>query len=109
MGQLSCALCRGMPHTPCRCLLHVGCPSHRLACSGHERPFRTLQEQRAHFRSDWHRLNVRRRLQHRPRLDEDAFEALMETNDAVRQLCALLCAGVDQDAAAPDSPSSCRR
>lgn len=55
-----------------------------MGCTGEEQPFETVQEQREHFKSDWHRFNVRRRLQHKPAVGEDAFEALMENNDAVR-------------------------
>ena len=36
--------------------------------------FASVAEQRAHFRSDWHRCNVRRRLGGRPALGEAEFE-----------------------------------
>eukprot|EP00873_Tetraselmis_striata_P024606 jgi/Tetstr1/444870/TSEL_032712.t1 len=39
--------------------------------------FETPNEQRAHFRSDWHRLNLKRKLGGRPALSEAEFERLV--------------------------------
>lgn len=36
--------------------------------------FSSVEEQRAHFRSDWHRFNVRRKLHGRPVFTEEEFE-----------------------------------
>ena len=40
--------------------------------------FSDLQEQRAHFRSDWHRYNVKTRLKGGAAVNESAFSHLIE-------------------------------
>ncbi|GAQ84657.1 hypothetical protein KFL_001990100 [Klebsormidium nitens] len=40
--------------------------------------FESLEEQRAHYRSDWHRLNVKRRLSHKDPLSLESFESMVE-------------------------------
>lgn len=37
----------------------------------------SVSEQRSHFRSDWHRYNLKRKLDGHPPLDEAAFEELL--------------------------------
>ncbi|KAK3277217.1 hypothetical protein CYMTET_14762 [Cymbomonas tetramitiformis] len=49
-------------------------------------------EQRVHFKSDWHRLNVRRKLSRRPPISESAFEASLEEGDEVSSI-----SGSDED------------
>ena len=41
---------------------------------GSDQAFGSAAEQREHFRSDWHRLNVRRRAAGRAALSEEEFE-----------------------------------
>ena len=40
--------------------------------------FATTAEQRLHFKTDWHRLNVKRRTAGHSPLSEDQFEAMLE-------------------------------
>lgn len=47
--------------------------------------FATPSEQRAHFKTDWHRFNVKRRLNKQPALSEDNFERLLEEAAEVRR------------------------
>eukprot|EP00897_Mesotaenium_endlicherianum_P009008 jgi/Mesen1/8135/ME000437S07227 len=49
-----------------------------LACHICGESFSSLQEQRGHFKSDWHRLNLKRQLARRAPLSEEAFEALAD-------------------------------
>ena len=46
--------------------------------------FESYAEQREHFKSDWHRYNVRRKLAGRLPLDEEEFERFLGENDEVR-------------------------
>lgn len=48
--------------------------------------FLTPEEQRAHFKTDWHRNNVRRRLDKRPPLSEAEFEKLVEDDAAMSSI-----------------------
>ena len=43
--------------------------------------FQSVAEQRAHFRTDWHRCNVRRRLNGRPALGEAEFERFISQQE----------------------------
>lgn len=55
--------------------------------------FETAGDQRAHFKTDWHRLNVKRRLAARAPLSEEEFEQLLDNPHEVRfsfQICTLL-------------------
>ena len=54
-----------------------------LACRiGVDSPaFATADEQRAHFKTDWHRYNVKRRLAGLPHATETQFLALIENDD----------------------------
>ncbi len=45
-----------------------------------------MEEQRTHFRSDWHRYNVRRKLQGRPVATEEDFERSMQHDDGVSSI-----------------------
>ena len=40
--------------------------------------FEDLLEQRQHFKLDWHRYNLKRKLNNLPRISEDDFNALIE-------------------------------
>lgn len=44
-------------------------------------PFTSAEEQRAHFKTDWHRYNVKRRLAGLPHSTEAQFTALIENED----------------------------
>ena len=48
--------------------------------------FETPEDQRIHFKTDWHRLNVRRRVARQDPLTEDQFEQLLEKGSDVRSL-----------------------
>lgn len=37
----------------------------------------SISEQRVHFKSDWHRYNLKRKLAGKPPIDEGSFEALL--------------------------------
>ncbi|KAG2493331.1 hypothetical protein HYH03_008466 [Edaphochlamys debaryana] len=50
-----------------------------VTCPG----FATPQEQRAHFKTDWHRYNVKQRLAKRPAVSEEAFEKVLEQGTEV--------------------------
>lgn len=45
--------------------------------------FSTPAEQRAHFKTDWHRYNVKRKLAKQPPISEEQFEAMIEQEDEV--------------------------
>lgn len=45
--------------------------------------FPTLAAQRAHFRSDWHRYNVKRRLAGLPRVSESEFDSMLDGDAAL--------------------------
>ncbi|KAG2450545.1 hypothetical protein HYH02_005046 [Chlamydomonas schloesseri] len=49
------------------CGIGVGCPG-----------FASPQEQRQHFKTDWHRYNVKRRLAKQPAVSEEQFERVLE-------------------------------
>ncbi|KAG2440909.1 hypothetical protein HXX76_003762 [Chlamydomonas incerta] len=49
------------------CGIGVGCPG-----------FSSPQEQRQHFKTDWHRYNVKRRLAKQPAVSEEQFEKVLE-------------------------------
>jgi hypothetical protein len=46
--------------------------------------FANLQEQRQHFKSDWHRYNVKRRVDRKSAVTEQEFERLLEEEAEVR-------------------------
>jgi hypothetical protein len=46
--------------------------------------FSSLPEQREHFRSDWHRFNIKKRLAKQPAVSEEQFEKLLEQHTEVR-------------------------
>ncbi|XP_043851457.1 ankyrin repeat and zinc finger domain-containing protein 1 [Dromiciops gliroides] len=48
--------------------------SDRMLCSACGQSFPSRQEQREHYRSDWHRFNLKQRLQGRPPLSAQEFE-----------------------------------
>eukprot|EP00850_Spirogloea_muscicola_P019404 SM000190S04840 [mRNA] locus=s190:27194:33886:+ [translate_table: standard] len=56
----------------------------RLTCHACGAAFAAAAEQRAHFRTDWHRLNVKRRLAQKRPLSEDEFEELVSHAAAKR-------------------------
>lgn len=60
--------------------------------------FASAPEQRAHFRSDWHRHNARRRAAGRPALGEDEFERLVAADGELSSI-----SGSDSDS--DDEPS----
>ncbi len=69
-----------------------------MLCPGTDgRPgFASTAEQRLHFKTDWHRLNVKRRTAGHMPLSEDHFEAMLE--------------GQHEASGPPDPPvSSCHR
>lgn len=45
--------------------------------------FASLAEQREHFKTDWHRLNVKRALAKQPPLGEAEFDALLDHDEVV--------------------------
>jgi hypothetical protein len=45
--------------------------------------FTSLAEQREHFKTDWHRLNVKLRVQKKPQVTEEEFERLIAEDDGV--------------------------
>ena len=56
-----------------------------MLCPGTDgRPgFASTTEQRLHFKTDWHRLNVKRRTAGHAPLSEDQFEAMLEGHHEV--------------------------
>lgn len=56
---------------------HAGHSSNKPSAGTEKLQFSSFEEQRAHFKSDWHRLNVKRKLLGRPPLDEDSSDALL--------------------------------
>lgn len=50
-----------------------------------------MEDQRSHFQSDWHRLNVRRRLASKPALSEEDFERLVQQQEEVECFACLGC------------------
>ena len=48
--------------------------------------FSSVEEQRAHFRSDWHRFNVRRKLHGRAVFTEDEFERSVQDDGELSSL-----------------------
>lgn len=43
--------------------------------------FDSAADQREHFKTDWHRYNLKRRLRHQPPATEEQFESLIENQD----------------------------
>eukprot|EP00976_Prorocentrum_cordatum_P074788 1181648-Prorocentrum_minimum.AAC.2 len=58
----------------------------RHTCNTCEVAFENLREQRAHYKTDWHRLNVKRRSSQRAPLSEAAFENAVEDGDDVSSI-----------------------
>mmetsp|Transcript_6326 Transcript_6326/g.13979 ORF Transcript_6326/g.13979 Transcript_6326/m.13979 type:complete len:643 (+) Transcript_6326:35-1963(+) len=58
--------------------------------------FDTAEEQRAHFKTDWHRLNVKRRVHGQPSLAEDKFEEMLDA-DEVSSISGSEASGEDDD------------
>ena len=56
--------------------------------------FESIQDQRHHFSSDWHRYNVKRRLAGKPAVNEEDWEGMVEGGSDV---CVRACVGFDQD------------
>ncbi|GFR47196.1 hypothetical protein Agub_g8788 [Astrephomene gubernaculifera] len=54
------------------CGIGIGCPG-----------FESPQEQRQHFKTDWHRYNVKRRLAKQPAVSEEQFERILEQGTEV--------------------------
>jgi len=48
--------------------------------------FKSVEEQRVHFRSDWHRYNVRRKLHGRPAVTEADFERSVQDGGEVSSI-----------------------
>lgn len=59
-------------------LLLPGTVSIHPTCSVCGLTFANFEEQRAHFRTDWHKCNVKRHARHRPSLTLDEFENLSD-------------------------------
>ena len=49
-----------------------------LTCSA---TFSDSLEQRQHFKLDWHRFNLKRKIQNKPAVDEAEFEKLVEKSN----------------------------
>ena len=49
-----------------------------IACGVGAPGFRSAEEQRAHFKTDWHRYNVKRRLEGQPHVSRDQFEGMAD-------------------------------
>jgi hypothetical protein len=52
--------------------------------------FANLQEQRQHFKTDWHRYNVKRRVERKSAVTEQEFERLLEEEAEVSLWAAML-------------------
>ena len=50
-------------------------------CSTCSISFSNSSEHREHFKLDWHRFNLRRKLRNKPPLKEDEFEKMVEKNN----------------------------
>lgn len=50
---------------------------------GGKAEFDSVAEARSHFKSDWHRHNIRRKLKERPSLKEEDFERIIEQENEV--------------------------
>jgi len=50
-------------------------------------PFESQTEQRLHFKSDWHRFNVKLRSNGKSAVDEAEFERLVSEKDEVNAAC----------------------
>eukprot|EP00210_Caulerpa_lentillifera_P002515 g2412.t1 len=48
---------------------------------GSQAEFESVESQRDHFKSDWHRYNLQRSQSHRPAIDWDQFQLKIENND----------------------------
>ncbi|XP_024371985.1 uncharacterized protein [Physcomitrium patens] len=51
------------------------------ACHGCRAVFQSLEEQRAHFKSDFHKFNVKRKIAGKETLNENEFEEVTQGND----------------------------
>lgn len=61
-----------------------GRPTCLMCGIGAELPaFACFEDQRAHFKSDWHRLNLKQRLKGRSALTEDEFERMLDQDEEV--------------------------
>ena len=58
--------------------------SMKFKCSSCEAGFNTANEHREHFRSDWHRFNLKRKNKGLPVISESEFNSLDETD---REVC----------------------
>lgn len=47
--------------------------------------FSSVEEARSHFKCDWHRHNIRRKLKARPSLKEEDFETIVEQENEVKR------------------------
>ena len=80
-----------------------------LACGigAEAAPFASAEQQRAHFKTDWHRYNVKRRLAGVPHITEPDFLTLIENEqgdlDAVGSL-----SGSESDVAKDEDGGECR-
>ncbi|KAK9810484.1 hypothetical protein WJX72_011395 [[Myrmecia] bisecta] len=63
--------------------------------------FGTTAEQRAHFRTDWHRLNVKRRVAGHPAVSEEEFERIIDDQDEVASISGSDASSSDEEEAAP--------
>ncbi|XP_076406129.1 tRNA endonuclease ANKZF1 isoform X2 [Peromyscus maniculatus bairdii] len=80
----------GASHTPCPgestlsgrkvspCSLDI---SEKLFCSACDQIFQNHQEQREHYKLDWHRFNLKQRLKNKPPLSASDFEKQSSTGD----------------------------
>ncbi|KAL1770605.1 ankyrin repeat and zinc finger protein domain-containing protein 1 isoform X1 [Sigmodon hispidus] len=55
--------------------------SDKLFCSACDQPFQNHQEQREHYKLDWHRFNLKQRLRNKPLLSASDFEKQSSTGD----------------------------
>ncbi|KAK9810990.1 hypothetical protein WJX73_003812 [Symbiochloris irregularis] len=65
--------------------------------------FDGVEEQRAHFQTDWHRHNVQRRLKAKAPLSEEAFELMLEQADEVSSISGSGNSSEDEESRAPQS------
>ncbi|KAL2610192.1 hypothetical protein R1flu_028765 [Riccia fluitans] len=78
----------------------------RWTCNGCKCSFQSSDEQRSHFKADWHRLNVKRRVVGKEPISEDDFTKVAEgqwkgDNDDVSSI-----SGSDSESDDPDSGSA---
>ena len=53
----------------------------RVGVAAHAERFADVEEQREHFKTDWHRYNVHRSVQQKPSVTRTQFEQLLEADD----------------------------